>query len=424
MSSRRANSCEVAVIGAGPYGLSVAAHLDHAGLSTRVFGEPMGFWRHNMPNGMMLRSPWRATHLSSPDDSHSLDVYAAAHEVDDTKLLPLRDFIAYGEWFQRHAVPQLDSRAVTLIETTSDGFSVTLADGEIVTADRVVVATGLRNQEYRPDVFAELPATLVSHSCAHDDLGIFRGKHVAVIGRGQSACESAALLAEYGAQTEIISRGDIHWLGHLTDGSAPKRQLSWLREALAAPSAVGPFPLSWLAEFPGLARRLPAKLREEFTRRCLKAGAAGWLKPRFDNVTCNSGRTIGGARAVDGRVVLDLENGARAFDHVLLGTGYRVDIARLGILSHELLDAIARVDGSPALGAGFVSSVPNLHFVGSYAVRSYGPLLRFIAGAPFAAQAITRAALAGTTMRGADDAEQASETAFGAATADIISPRR
>jgi hypothetical protein len=122
--------------------------------------------------------------------------------------------------------------------------------------------------------------------------------------------------------------------------------------------------------------------------------------------------------------VLDLENGARTFDHVLLGTGYRVDIARLGILSHELLDAVARIDGSPVLGAGFVSSVPNLHFVGSYAVRSYGPLLRFIAGAPFAAQAITRAALAGTAMRGADDAEQASETAFGAATADIISPRR
>jgi FAD-dependent urate hydroxylase len=423
MTSRRANCCEVAVIGAGPYGLSVAAHLDHAGLSTRVFGEPMGFWRRNMPNGMMLRSPWRATHLSSPDDSHSLDVYAAAHEVDDTKLLPLRDFIAYGEWFQRHAVPQLDCRAVTLIEATSNGFSVTLTDGEIVTADRVVVATGLRHQEYRPDVFAGLPATLVSHSCAHDDLGIFRGKHVAVIGRGQSACESAALLAEYGAQTEIISRGDIHWLGHLTDGSAPKPRLWWLREALATPSAVGPFPLSWLAEFPGIARRLPASLREAFTARCLKAGAAGWLKPRFDNVTCNSGRTIQGARAVDDRIVLDLDNGVRTFDHVLLGTGYRVDIARLNILSHELLDAVARIDGSPVLGAGFVSSIPNLHFVGSYAVRSYGPLLRFIAGAPFAAQAVTRAALAGTAMHGADDAELASDTAFGAAAANI-SPRR
>jgi FAD-dependent urate hydroxylase len=423
MTSRRANSCDVAVIGAGPYGLSVAAHLDQVGLSTRVFGEPMGFWRDNMPNGMMLRSPWHGTHLSSPDNSHSLDAYAIAHEVDDSKLLPLRDFIAYGEWFQRHAVPQLDRRAVTLVELTSNGFCLTLADGETVIADRVVVATGLRNQEYRPDVFAGLSETLVSHSCAHDDLGIFRDKHVAVIGRGQSACESAALLSEYGAQTEIISRGDIHWLAHLTDGNTAKPRLWWLREALAAPSAVGPFPLSWLAEFPGVARRLPEKLRQEFTRRCLKAGAAGWLKPRFDNVVCNSGRTITGARAADGHIVLDLDNGARTFDHVLLGTGYRVDIARLGLFSRELLEAIARVDGSPVLRAGFVSSVPNLHFVGSYGVYSYGPLLRFIAGAPFAAQAVTRAALGGTAMRGADDEAQLSDTAFGAATADI-SPRQ
>ena len=281
MTSRRANSCEVAVIGAGPYGLSVAAHLDHAGFATHVFGEPMGFWRRNMPKGMMLRSPWHGTHISSPDSSHSLDVYAIEHDVDDEKLLPLENFVDYGEWFQKHAVPQLDRRAVAQIDATGTGFRLTLGDGEIVTADRVVVATGLRNQEYRPDVFTGLPAALVSHSCEHADLGIFRGKRVAVIGRGQSACESAALLAEAGAETEIISRGDIHWLAHLTDGNAAKPPLGWLREALAAPSAVGPFPLSWLAEFPGVARRLPAKLREEFTQRCLKAGAAGWLKPRF-----------------------------------------------------------------------------------------------------------------------------------------------
>jgi cation diffusion facilitator CzcD-associated flavoprotein CzcO len=304
MTSRRANSCEVAVIGAGPYGLSVAAHLDHAGLATRVFGEPMGFWRRHMPKGMMLRSPWHGTHISSPDSSHSLDVYAIEHDVDDGKLLPLESFVDYGEWFQKHAVPQLDRRTVAQIDAASDGFRLMLADGEIVTADRVVVATGLRNQDYRPDVFAGLPAALVSHSSQHADLGIFRGKHVAVIGRGQSACESAALLAESGAQTDIISRGDIHWLAHLTDGNAGKPRLWRLREALAAPSAVGPFPLSWLAEFPGLVRRLPAKLRDEFTQRCLKAGAAGWLKPRFANVAINAGRRIERARAISGRIVL------------------------------------------------------------------------------------------------------------------------
>jgi cation diffusion facilitator CzcD-associated flavoprotein CzcO len=268
-----------------------------------------------------------------------------------------------------------------------------------------------------------LPAALVSHSSQHADLGIFRGKHVAVIGRGQSACESAALLAESGAQTDIISRGDIHWLAHLTDGNAGKPRLWRLREALAAPSAVGPFPLSWLAEFPGLVRRLPAKLRDEFTQRCLKAGAAGWLKPRFANVAINAGRRIERARAISGRIVLDLDDGAKTFDHILLGTGYRVDIARLGILAPQLLDKIARLDGSPILGSGFVSSVPNLHFVGSYAVRSYGPLLRFIAGAPFTAHAVASAALAGTAARGADELTHESAGALGAAAANLSPPR-
>jgi len=130
-----------------------------------------------------------------------------------------------------------------------------------------------------------------------------------------------------------------------------------------------------------------------------------------------------GARAVSSRIVLDLDSGAKTFDHVLLGTGYRVDIARLGILSPELLGKIARVDGSPVLGSGFQSCVPNLHFVGSYAVRSYGPLLRFIAGAPYTAQAVTGAALAGTAARGADQSMQASDRALGAVAPNLLPPR-
>ena len=66
--SARGDDCEVIVIGAGPYGLAVAAHLKAAGIATQVFGEPMSFWRRNMPKGMKLRSPWRATHIADPDN--------------------------------------------------------------------------------------------------------------------------------------------------------------------------------------------------------------------------------------------------------------------------------------------------------------------------------------------------------------------
>src|ERR1700761_5867962 len=391
MTSVQAKNCKVAVIGAGPYGLSVAAHLRRAGIATHVFGEPMGFWRHNMPNGMLIRSPWRATHLSDPGGMFSLDAYAAAGGVDSGKHLSLANLVAYGEWFQRHAVPDVDTRAVRQIDTARKGFRLELADGDTLSADRVVVATGLLNQEYRPAVFQDLPRTLVSHTSEHADLSEFRGKHVAVIGRGQSACESAALLAEAGAAVEIISHGPIHWLGISTQAATATLRPQ-LRKILTAPSEVGPFPLSWLVEVPGLVRLLPPDIRGEFTRRCLKAGATGWLKPRFANVACNPGRAITGARALGERIALDLDTGARAFDHVLLGTGYRIDIARLGILAPQLLENIARTEGSPLLGPGLESSVPKLHFVGCYAVKSFGPLLRFIAGAPYAARAVASAA--------------------------------
>jgi FAD-dependent urate hydroxylase len=392
MTAKRLNACEVAVIGAGPYGLSVAAHLRHAGLSTHVFGEPMSFWRGHMPKGMRLRSPWRASHLSDPAGALSLDAYAGDHHIEPDAPLPLDEFVAYGLWFQERAVPEVDRRMVRLIAKSGSGFQLELTDGDVFAADRVVIATGLANQDYRPHAFRGLPAALVSHACEHTDFALLRGKHVAVIGRGQSACESAILLAEAGAAVDLISRGDIHWLG-AAQSTAPKRAAWQLREALAAPSAVGPFPLSWLVELPALVRRLPSRPRERFTTRCLKAGAAGWLKPRFSDVRCHAGRTIIGAHVAGARIVVELDSGTPSFDHVVLGTGYRVDVSRIGILSPQLLESIACADGSPLLRPGFESSVPRLHFVGSYAVKSFGPLLRFVAGVPYAARTVTDAAL-------------------------------
>jgi FAD-dependent urate hydroxylase len=392
MTSKRFNVCEVAVIGAGPYGLSVAAHLRHAGISTRVFGEPMSFWREHMPKGMRIRSPERATDLSSPDGAHSFKSYMAALQDNPEWPVPLECFVGYGEWFQEELVPDVDCRKVRQVEQVADGFQLTIADGEVFAADRVVVATGLINQAYVPQIFRDFPPTLVTHSSDHADFAPFKGKHVGVIGRGQSACESAALLSEAGASVELIGRGNIRWLGG-GEPAAQKPRSSTLHDFLGAPSAVGPFPLDWLVEKPAIVRHLPAELRGHLATRCLKAAATGWLKPRFESVTLNLGRTVLAARPTADRIAIELDNGARTFDHVVLGTGYHIDIARTGVLAPQLLDNVLCNDGSPVLGANFESSVPKLHFIGSAAVMSFGPLLRFVSGASYAAPAVTRAAL-------------------------------
>jgi hypothetical protein len=392
----RSLDCEVIVIGAGPYGLAVAAHLKRRGVATHVFGEPMSFWRRNMPKGMKLRSPWGATHISDPDRALSLDVYIESQRVARTEPFPLEDFVGYGTWFQSRAVPDLDRRTVARVEATADGFRVVATDGEAVTAQRVVMATGLARQQFRPAAFAGAPAALVTHTSDHDGFDGFRGKRVAVIGRGQSACETAVLLHEAGAQAEIVCRGPIHWLG------TGKQAVSWRQEisaklsaVLATPSGVGPFPLNWLVEVPGLVHLAPAEGRAAFNTASLRAGAAGWLRPRFGGVGVTPGVEVVEAVPQGNGIELTFERGSAGFDHVILATGYKIDITKFGILAPELVSAIACRDGAPLLSGGFVSSVPGLHFVGASAVSSFGPLMRFIAGTPFAARQVARAIAAG-----------------------------
>jgi FAD-dependent urate hydroxylase len=394
-TTRSRDETEVAVIGAGPYGLAVAAHLNAAGISTRVLGRPMSFWREHMPKGMRLRSPWIATHIADPHASYSLDVFAGRHGIARQEQMPIEQFVQYGEWFQHHAVPALDPRQVTSIEPAARGFRLVLDDEAAVHARRVVVAMGLAGQHLTPREFEGIDPDLVSHTSRHDQLDKWRGKRVAVIGRGQSACESAVLLREAGSEVDLVCRGEVRWIG-ATPGKAD-RDRHWgryLRELVQAPSAVGPFPWSWLNEWPGLERRLPDGLRSRIAARSLRAAASWWLLPRMAGVQVCAGRAIRNVRRQGNAIALDLDDGVRIYDHVLLGTGYRIDISKLGVLSPQLVSAIACRDGSPVLGAGFESSVPALHFVGASAVDSYGPLMRFIAGAGYAARSVARAALA------------------------------
>jgi cation diffusion facilitator CzcD-associated flavoprotein CzcO len=410
----RSSDIEAVVIGAGPYGLAVAAHLKAAGVSTRVFGEPMCFWDRNMPKGMRLRSPHIASHIADPYGVLSLDHYAAEKGVACGEPLPVETFIDYGLWFQARAIPDLDPRRVIRIEAAGQAFRLILADGDRLAAERVVIATGLANQQFRPAAFDGIPGGLASHTSEHASLEAFRGKRVAVVGRGQSACETAALLTEVGAEVELICRGDIRWLGAAQPSEAWQRELArHLASLVAAPSAVGPFPYSWLVEVPGLVHRLPAQLRARLNARSLRAGVASWLLSRFANVRVNAGRTILGAEARGDQVAVQLDSGTPLFDHVLLATGYEIDISRPGILAPDLRAAIACRGGSPILAAGFESSVPCLHFAGAAAVTSFGPLMRFVAGTSFAARNIAKAMAARRGALGIASADRAPR--FGAA---------
>ena len=115
------STCDVAIVGAGPYGLAAAVHLRAAGLDTRVFGEPMSFWEA-MPKGMLLRSAWDACNIGFSSGELTLDRYQAASGAQFGRPVPLEAFVSYARWFQRSAVPDVDQRRVMSITQNGGGY--------------------------------------------------------------------------------------------------------------------------------------------------------------------------------------------------------------------------------------------------------------------------------------------------------------
>jgi thioredoxin reductase len=386
--------CQFAIVGAGPYGLAVGAHLRAAGLDVRIFGKPMDFWATQMPKGMLLRSPREGSHISDPTRAFCLDKYEAAKSCSIPKSMPLETFVDYGRWFQSQALPDVDFRHVSGIEQTSGGFSLTLDDEERIESQNVVVATGIGAFPNYPVAFAALPKELASHTSdrVNSNLGRFAGRRVAVIGGGQSALESAALLTEQGAEVEVLIRQPfVRWLKN-------SGWLEWLMDTpinpFQAPGKIGPIGINWLIENPRLFTAFPRPMQERMATRAIRPAGSSWLRSRTARATLKPDHYVVSAAVRGDKVHLKLNSGTDSVvDHVLLGTGYRVSIARMNYLSGDLSQAILTAKGYPVLNRGFESSVRGLYFVGATGAYSFGPLCRFVAGTPYAAHTLTKFAV-------------------------------
>ena len=384
---------DVAIIGAGPYGLSAAAHLRTVrGLDVHSFGEPMSFWERNMPNGMLLRSGWEATHIADPNQALTLDAYRAASCKPFSSPVPIDRFIDYGLWYQRRTAPDLDQRRIIRIESHAKDFKLVLEHGSSVFARRVVIAAGIGSFAWRPPVFTGFPSSLVSHTSEHRELQRFAGKEVLVIGSGQSALESAALLSEGGAEVEIIARArQIRWLGGLVSRTFQYRLGPAISKLLYAPTDVGPAGISQIVARPNLVRQFPRPLQDWLRHRSIRPAGARWLVARLQNVPMKLGRSIVSAAPASERIKVRMDDGSeRTIDHVLLGIGYRVDVSKYDFLARALAKCIRCFQGYPRLTDGFETSVPGLHILGAPAVWSFGPLMQFVVGTHYASRSLLR----------------------------------
>jgi len=386
---------DTVIIGAGPYGLSIAAHLRNRRVPFRIFGRPMDSWLAHMPKGMMLKSDGFASNIYDPESKFTLKQFCAERGIEYADMgIPvlLSTFSEYGLAFKDRLVPELEEKLVAGIERSTDGFLLRLDDGEEFKARRIVLAIGITHFEYAPANLASLPTQFLSHSYRHHDLTPFKGRNVVVVGAGSSAIDLAALLHEAGADVQLVARAT-----SLKFHTAPQpgKRRPWLQRLRHPDSGLGPGMRSrFFSDAPGLFHYLPEGLRVELVENTLGPSGGWFIKDKLmGHVPLALGQNVERAEVRNGKVSLHLralDGSAQELvtDHVIAATGYKVDMERLAFLSAEIRSKVMCVSGRPVLSSGFESTVPGLYFVGLAAANSFGPVMRFAFGAGFAAKRV------------------------------------
>jgi len=393
------------IVGAGPYGLSIAAHLRAANVNHVVVGRPMESWRRSMPAAMALKSECFASNLSDPERRSTLEQFCAARGLPYARTgvpLLIADFVDYADWFQRQAAPEIWDTTVRNLCWNGSAFELTFDDRR-VEAKRVIVATGHMAFRHVPEMLTSAPPEVqahVTHSADHRDFTEFAGRDVTVIGRGQSGLETAALLHEQGVNVRLLARAPvIDWNADIEEN--PSLLERWRRPE----SGLGPGWRSlFYSECPRAFFTLPHARRRRILATAHAPAGAWWLKRRVvGKVSLLTSHQVVAATARNGKLDLTVRgnHGVQhvATDHVIAATGYRVDLDRLTFLESSLRSAIKTADGAPVLNPAFESSVPGLHFVGLSSALSFGPVMRFVYGAGHAASIVTRHVRGATRSR-------------------------
>jgi thioredoxin reductase len=383
---------EVLIIGAGPYGLSISAHLRGLAVDHLIVGRPMSTWRDHMPVGMYLKSEPYGSDMSSPQAGYDLAAYCRVRGVDGVDRgvpLSLERFLDYADWYTEQLVPDVSDVTVAEIKTVDGGFRVAFADADPVTVRQVVVATGVLPHAYIPAELSDLPAELLSHTADHHRLDRFQGRRVAVVGSGQSALETAALLHEAGSDVQLVVR-------------CPDAPVWHPRPLPLTPLMRARLPITKLCEgwkcvlwnTPGAFRRLPQDVRLTKARTVLGPRGAWWLRDRVEGkIEVLSGHPVRGSEPHGSGVRLLLDGPAKSsidVDHVIAGTGFHMAVARLPFLAEGLRTRISTLNGYPVLTRASESTVPGLYFTGALAAFGIGPSMRFIAGTHNVAQQLAR----------------------------------
>ncbi|WP_011298631.1 NAD(P)-binding domain-containing protein [Cupriavidus necator] len=397
------SSTDTVIVGAGPYGLSTSTYLTEAGVPHQILGHPMHAWKNFTPPGMLLRSEAFASNLYAPWAGYTVEDYCRHNRMEYKPVglhLPVETFVDYGQWFQSELVGHIRPVEVADLCRKDGYFRLGLSDGSTLVARRVVLSLGLKSFGQAPSALRTVPKPYVLHSGDFGDLMWSKGKEIIIVGGGQSAIGLAALMSEVGARVRLLVRGDaVNW------SREPRTSSGLVSRLLRARVGLGrgwdsnrPWLLAMsylLSEYPATFHKLSLAQRQRILETSWGPSGAWWLRNRVEGKLEISTQTeVRSAEVRNGRIVIEVDSANRtsalSADHVVLATGFKVDMARHPFMSSEILSSLSLIDGSPSLTSNFETSVRDLYVLGPAAAMSFGPALRFIYGARYAVPHVSR----------------------------------
>jgi hypothetical protein len=339
-----------------------------------------------------LKSLGFATDIYLPGRRNNFVEYSRERGLETVEPCAMSDFARFGVWAQSRAVPNLETVEISRISRQEDLFLVTMASGETFPARNVIVAVGLTHFAYIPEEFAGLSSAYVTHTSAWSDFQPLAGQDVCVIGAGASSLDAAAQLLDVGARPTLLVRGS----GIGFSWKTPQKRSLW--ESIRRPNSALGFGLrSWVFEvMPGLLHHMPESWRIHIHRTHFGPLGGWWLRDRVEGkVPLKTHCSIVSAELRDKQVALTIREEGQGqseilCDHVIAGSGFRLDADRLPFLDDEIKRGVRRIERAPALDWRFESTVPGLFFVGPVSSLSFGPLFRFVVGARYTARTLSR----------------------------------
>lgn len=369
------------IIGAGPYGLALAAYAKQKNIEYKVLGKMMDFWKSNMPNGMLLRSAcdWHY----DPCDQDTFERYLETKNLKpvDVEPIALDVYLGYVEWFVKQKELEILPTWVeqlNYVPGTSPFFEAVLQDGRTLTTKNVVLALGFRYFKNVPEPYSALfPPGRFAHTCDLVDLAPLKGKRLLIIGGRQSAFEWAALLNEAGAETVNLS------YRHPTPAFQPS-DWSWVNPIVEA-----------IVDNPSWFRRLTEEEKAQVNQRLWAEGRLKlepWLGARIAKAEIKifPESHITGCRELSNyELEVSLNGTTVVVDQIILATGYKVNIEKVPLLTRgNILARLETRNGFPALDEHFQSNLPGLFFTSMCATQDFGPFFAFTAGVRASAKLI------------------------------------